>query len=66
MDEQTFAVAGFPKLARKAMTSRGLAELLEVNETSDGFLTGFARFFDDEGEVYDTHSVFLGSADDYR
>lgn len=57
---------GYPNLKRTAMTDRGLATLIEVNKTSDGFLIGLATFEDDEGNVYDTHSVFLGSAAEFK
>jgi len=57
---------GYPGLKRQAHTDRGLATLLSVSQTSDGFLLGFATFENKDGEVYDTHSVFLGSAADYR
>jgi hypothetical protein len=53
---------GYPRLKRQAMTDRGLATLHEVNRTSDGFLVGLATFEDEEGNVIDTHSVFLGEA----
>lgn len=57
---------GYPNLKRQAMTSRGFSTLIEVNVTSDGFLTGFATFEDEDGEVYDTHSVFLGRLEDFK
>lgn len=56
----------FPKLKQEADTERGLAKLVEVHETSDGFAVGFALFYDDEGNHVDSHSVFLGAASDYR
>lgn len=56
----------FPKLKQEADTERGLAKLVEVHETSDGFAVGFALFYDEEGNHIDSHSVFLGPAADYR
>ena len=57
---------GFPNLKRQAMTDRGLCTLQSVSPTSDGFLMGFATFEDENGEVYDTHSVFLGRVEDFK
>lgn len=59
-----FDAARYPRLRRQSQTSRGLCTLLEVTETSDGFLTGYARF-EQDGETYE-HSVFLGAVSDYR
>lgn len=43
-------------------TGRGPATLLSVNETSDGFLLGYAHFEDGNYE----HSIFLGEAKDFK
>ena len=63
---ELFNPALYPTLRRFATSERyGDMELLEVNETPDGFLIGFARvLIGAEGEHY--HSVFLGAADDFR
>ena len=59
-----FDAARYPGLCRQARTSRGLCTLLEVNETSDGFLIGWARF-EQNGDTFE-HSVFLGLVLSYR
>jgi len=62
---ELFDAARFPKLRRVAYSSQyGRMELLEVNETSDGFLIGQARI--GEGDETYMHSVFLGKADDFE
>lgn len=55
----------YPRLRRAGHSDEhGRIELLSVNETSDGFLTAWARL----GEGVDAfeHSVFLGRADDFK
>lgn len=59
-----FDAARYPHLRRQSQTSRGLCTLLEVTETSDGFLMGWARFDDPDGSSYE-HSVFLGCVVDF-
>lgn len=59
-----FDPAKYPNLRRQSQTSRGLATLLSVSETSDGFLIGWARF-EQDGETHE-HSVFLGAVSDFR
>jgi hypothetical protein len=55
-DNDTFP--GYPHLSRVGYSDRfGRMELLSVDKTSDGFLTGYARFEDGS-----SHSVFLGKA----
>ena len=64
-EQETPFDARFPKLKRVCNNSpRGRMELLEVNETSDGFLIGQAII--GEGNEAYFHSVFLGAAADYR
>jgi hypothetical protein len=56
MSDNTFP--GYPHLKRVAHDDRyGTMELLSVDKTSDGFLTGYAKFSDGS-----CHSVFLGRA----
>lgn len=51
---------GYPHLKKVCHSDRyGRMELLSVDETSDGFLTGYAKI--GEGEDAYTHSVFLGA-----
>lgn len=51
------------KDAPASWTGRGWAVIREVNETSDGFLIGWADFYDEPGgELLESHSVFLGQA----
>ncbi len=59
-----FDAARYPRLRRQSQTSRGLATILSVSETSDGFLTAWARF-EQDGNIYE-HSVFLGAVSDFR
>ncbi len=59
-----FDAEKYPRLRRQSKTSQGLCTLLSVSETSDGFLTGWARF-EQYGETHE-HSVFLGAASDFR
>lgn len=60
-----FDATRYPTLLRVCETSsRGRMELVEVSETSDGFLVGQALIGEGEDAFY--HSVFLGAADDYR
>lgn len=54
----------YPNLRRHAETSRGPTELIEVNETSDGFLIGTAKI--GEGNDAYHHSIFLGAVSDFR
>ena len=60
-----FDAARYPNLRRQSQTSRGLATLLSVSETSDGFLTGWASFEHGDDPIYE-HSVFLGAVSDFR
>ncbi len=56
---------GWPKLRRVVHSrDRGRIELLSVDETSDGFLIGQAQI--GEGPDAYCHSVFIGSAADFR
>ena len=56
---------GYPSLRRVIHSDRyGRIELLEVNETSDGFLLGQALI--GEGDDQYAHSVFLGTAAQFR
>ena len=56
---------GYPSLRKVAYSDRyGRTELLEVNETSDGFLIGQALIGEGENRLF--HSVFLGRAEDFR
>ena len=61
-----FNPARYPTLRRFATNERyGDMELLSVEETSDGFLTGFARVLIGQPGEH-CHSVFLGAAADFR
>ena len=53
---------GYPNLRRFVESDRyGLMELLSVEVTSDGFLTGFARLHVGTDSEY-CHSIFIGRA----
>jgi len=51
-----------PQVGDEAKTRYGRAILRSVDLTSDGFVTGWADFYDDDGEQVGGHSVFLGQA----
>ncbi len=59
-----FDPARYPHLRRIVHSDRGRIELLEVNETSDGFLMGMAKI--GEGEDAYHHSIFIGAAADFK
>ncbi len=62
---ELFDAARYPRLRRQCQTQfRGLCTLLEVNETSDGFLMGWARF--EHGPDVFEHSIFLGAVSNFR
>ncbi len=55
----------FPRLKRYAETRNGNAEILSVNETSDGFLIADCRFNEGEEDEY-CHSAFLGQVSHFE
>ena len=55
----------YPRLRHTILSARyGYVELLTVDETSDGFLMGWATI--GEGDDAYQHSVFLGYAKDFQ
>lgn len=55
----------YPRLRKIAHSERyGRMELIEVNETSDGFLMGHAMI--GTGDSAYCHSVFLGAVSDFK
>ena len=56
---------GYPNLRRVVHSDRyGRMELVEISETSDGFLLG--QVLIGEGDEQYTHSVFLGTVAQFR
>lgn len=57
---ELFDAKRYPRLLKHSTGSRGRATILEVSETSDGFLMAWVQFSDHQ------HSVLLGRTSDFK